>query len=76
MTEYDMEKTSGRTYRSDWTEKGRCHWQNEAAKWSLRTFRKHEVNPATCVNGDKTGCKKADLSFSILLTSIAQVKQI
>ena len=29
----------------------------------LKAFKKHEVNPVTCVDGDKTGFKKVDLSF-------------
>ena len=37
-------------------------------KWRdgiYKTFKKHEVNPATCVNADKTRFIKVDLSFSL-----------
>ena len=63
--EFDVTKTCGRAYWSDWTEKGRFHWQNEVAWWYLRTFKKHDVNPGTCANLDKTGLKKVHLSLSL-----------
>ena len=64
-----MKETNGGAYQSDWTEKGGCHCQSEVAQWCLRTVEKQEVNPATCVNTDKTGFKKLDLfpSFCIIL---------
>ena len=36
-------------------------------RWCEQTFKRHGVNPATCVNADKTGFKKVDLSLPLSL---------
>ena len=38
--------------------------KTEVVRWCSRNFKKHEVNPAICVNADKTGFNKVNLSLS------------